>query len=301
MTRFDKIYLEITNICNLSCPFCLKGGRPPRAMQPDEIKSLIPQLKNLADSVCLHVLGEPLCHPEFDWICDLFTLWGLPVQITTNGTLIHQKKKVLLRPNAIRQVNISIHALDAISGNRERDEILGQIYQFCEQALAIKPEMYINLRFWNPAAKDLSPSLQFFRSLFHLNSLSIDLKRKKSFHISGRLYLNFDSQFDWPCLSHPLRTRSGYCYGLTSHFGILANGDVIPCCLDGNGSIALGNGFDLCIENILASYRAEAMRSHFHQGKLIEPLCQRCGFISRFDQKARRLSAKIASRKGCSG
>jgi len=294
MTKLGKIYLEIGNICNLLCPFCLPHLRPPRTMTAEQIAALLPQIKKIASSVCLHVLGEPLYHPEFDEICDLLTLWDIPVQITTNGTLLHNKKEVILKQNSIRQMNISVHALDWLPLARDCHRLLNEIHQFCCEARVIRPEMYINLRFWNFNKIEQSPSFQFFRSLFNsdgfnFNESKIDPRWKKSFHIIDRLYLHFDMQFQWPSLSNPVRSEKGYCYGLTHHCGILADGNVVPCCLDGNGTIILGNCFITPLEEILNSPRAKNMADHFNKGELAESLCRRCCFISRFDKKAGHL------------
>ncbi len=292
MVRLEKIYLEIGNICNLSCPFCLVPRRPPQTMAKDQILQILPQIQKIASSVCLHVLGEPLFHPEFDTICDLFTTWDIPVQITTNGTLLHQKQTKLLEQNSIQQINISAHALDSLPFSLGCQEILTQIRDFCNQAHIARPDLYINLRFWNYHDLGKSRAFQFFKSLFHFDDSKIDIRWKKSFLLQDRAYLNFDSQFQWPCPAHPVRSEKGYCYGLSSHCGILANGDVAPCCLDGNGEIVLGNCLITPLEDILSSPRAQNMVAHFNKGELIEPLCRRCDFISRFDKKAHRLAGQ---------
>jgi MoaA/NifB/PqqE/SkfB family radical SAM enzyme len=295
MIKLERIYLEIGNICNLACPFCLPRSRPPQTMTVDRIIRILPQIKKIASSVCLHVLGEPLFHPEFDAICDLLTVWEVPVQITTNGTLLYKKRKEILKQNTIRQINISLQALDFPHVSHDCHKLLSGIHQFCCKAMIARPELYINLRFWNFDKIEHSPTFQFFQSLFNFDVSKIDIQWKKSFHLQGRLYLNFDSQFQWPSLTHSFRSEKGYCYGLTHHCGILANGDVIPCCLDGNGEIVLGNCLVTPLEEILSLPRAQNMTAHFNKGELIEPLCRHCGFISRFDKKARRLATRHKS------
>ncbi len=290
MTKLGKIYLEIGNICNLSCPFCLVSRRAPRTMAKDQILQIIPQIKRLASSVCLHVLGEPLFHPEFDAICDFFTLWDIPVQITTNATLLHKKQKKILERNSIRQINISVHTLDSLPFSLDSQDILTRIRDFCSQAQSLRSDLFINLRFWNYHDLEKSPAFRFFKALFDFDDHKIEIQWKKSFRIQNRTYLHFETQFQWPCLTHPVRSEKGYCYGLSSHCGILANGDVVPCCLDGNGEMVLGNCLVTPLEEILASPRAQAMRNQFNRGLLVEPLCRRCDYISRFDRKAQRLA-----------
>ena len=62
----------------------------------------------------------------------------------------------------------------------------------------------------------------------------------------------------------------------------LADGTVVPCCLDSEGEIALGNLFETDMETILSSPRARAMREGLTAGKMIEPLCQKCTYARRF-------------------
>lgn len=295
MGKLEKIYLEIGNICNLSCPFCLPNLRPPETMTIGSLNRILPQIKKIASSVCLHVLGEPLFHPQFEDICDLFTLWEVPVQITTNGTLLDQKRNIILKQNSIRQINISLQAIDSLPLSHDSHKLLTDIRHFCHDMEIARPDMYINLRFWNFDKIQQSISFEFFQSVFNFDVSKIDLRWKKSFRLRNRLYLNFDSQFQWPSLIHPVQREIGYCYGLTHHCGILANGDVVPCCLDGNGTIVIGNCLDTPLEEILISPRALSMVDHFNKGQLLEPLCRRCGFISRFDKKARRLATRNKS------
>jgi radical SAM protein with 4Fe4S-binding SPASM domain len=110
------------------------------------------------------------------------------------------------------------------------------------------------------------------------------------FNIKDRLYLHFDTEFIWPSLDLPALGTSGRCYGLSSHFGILVDGTVVPCCLDKEASIPLGNALDTPIVDILASRRAQDILKGFKQNKLIEKLCQRCQYIDRFNVSAQTKS-----------
>ena len=66
--RFKKVYVEITNICNLDCDFCAKTKRKPEHMPLKLFKKVLGEIKPLTDEITLHVMGEPLLHPKFEEI-----------------------------------------------------------------------------------------------------------------------------------------------------------------------------------------------------------------------------------------
>jgi radical SAM protein with 4Fe4S-binding SPASM domain len=152
--------------------------------------------------------------------------------------------------------------------------------------------MYINYRLWNEGAEGAQASNESLIEKIRkglgvdFNSYT-DVKRKKSAHIKGRLSLHKDVRFDWPHPSQPVRSTRGFCHGLSSHIGILADGTVVPCCLDKEGNINLGNCGSQTLNQILQTPRAKAIRNGFQNGILVEDLCQKCTFISRFDGKVK--------------
>ena len=85
MKKFKKMYIEITNICNLNCIFCPKTLRKPKFMSCDEFKIIADKLKNYGDYIYLHVLGEPLLHPDIEKILSISESFNFKVIITTNG------------------------------------------------------------------------------------------------------------------------------------------------------------------------------------------------------------------------
>src|SRR5688572_28819046 len=87
-------------------------------------------------------------------------------------------------------------------------------------------------------------------------TVATDDRWRKGTRIKGRLYLHLDSRFQWPHPAQPFRSARGFCHGLSSHIGILADGTVVPCCLDKEGVLSLGNCSAQPIETILQSSRA---------------------------------------------
>ncbi len=296
MPTYRRAYVEISNICNLQCHFCPEVERQKQVMTARQFAALAPQLVGLVDEVCLHLMGEPLNHPELAAIIGICADLNLPINLTTNGVLLTGARRELLLSPIVRQINVSVHSFEANFPTREVDPYLERILSFADEAERTRPELYINLRLWDLRPGDSpAPSNERIRSILtsrygvDLSPAAIDIKRRKQVRLRGRLSAHFDSRFVWPSLTLPKRSESGFCHGLGSHFGIHADGTVVPCCLDKEAVINLGNTFDTPLEQILSSDRAELIRSGFSAGVLHEDLCQKCPFISRFDRKAKRL------------
>jgi hypothetical protein len=160
-----------------------------------------------------------------------------------------------------------------------------------------RPDLYLNYRFWNEGTPGSQSSndllLAKIRRRMQADFMNdSDVRWKKSLRIRGRLYLHFDSRFQWPDPRQPIRSRRGTCHGLSSHIGVLADGIVVPCCLDKEGVISLGNGGAQELGDIVQSPRAASIREGFQKGILVEDLCQRCTYIARFDNKVECLEKR---------
>lgn len=301
MTRpiMDRCYIEITNACNLKCAFCpspsLQSSRS--FMEPELFAQLIPQVKPWVKECYLHLLGEPLLHPKLEEILSLAKDHELPISITSNGTLIQRCAELLLSPNSLRQINFSLQALDEIPSDRAL-EAFEQILYFCQKALELKPELYINLRLWNHTAQGPLSELNqiFIQRIAQLWPTPIVLnpqaQGRKSQKLIGRLYLQFDTRFEWPGHSQEQAKNQGTCHGLRNHFGIRVDGTVVPCCLDAEGALQLGNITEQSLWECLDSPRAKWIREGFENFELRESHCQKCPYSRRFKPKSARPKSK---------
>jgi radical SAM protein with 4Fe4S-binding SPASM domain len=286
--KYNKVNIEISNICNLQCSFCPPVQREKGLMSLELFRSIVEQVAPLTDQVTLHLMGDPLVHPqlsEFIGICDHYKV---PIFLVTNGVLMNAVKEDLLLHPILRQVNFSLHSFHDNYGDKDPRTYLGKIFKYTERALTERPELYINYRLWN-LSEILGVGAQN-RSLLdrvceHFDfkfDQSINVRKNKSVRIKNRLHLHFDTEFTWPAMDLPVLGKQGTCYGLSSHFGVLANGTVVPCCLDKEGKIPLGNVKEQSLKSILGNERAQNILKGFKDHKLVEPLCQRCQYIRRF-------------------
>jgi radical SAM protein with 4Fe4S-binding SPASM domain len=290
--RFQRVYVEITNICNLRCEFCAGTARPPASMEPAFFGRVLKQITPLTDQICLHVLGEPLLHPRFEAMMDLCLASGLAVNLTTNATLLPDKVELLLRAKSLRQINFSMQSLRR--GDGLDAATLAAILEFSRQAASLRPDLYINFRLWT-LDKLHSPAHSDFNAAVH-KSIAAGLgcevpappPGRKSVRLKGRIYLHQDTLFAWPGDLTTQPRDKGFCHALSTHCAILADGTVCPCCLDANGRLALGNLHDAPLAKILDSPRARAMAAGFAAGKLIEEVCRHCTYCRRFKSRAQR-------------
>lgn len=285
---FNKIHVEITNICNLQCSFCPEVHRTKNKMAIDTFDQITSRIQKHTDHIALHLMGDPLVHPNLPQLIQICESKKLKIHIVTNGLLINPEKQQALLNPIIQQINFSLHSFVDNFPEKDPTGYLGKVFTFAEEAQRIRPELYINFRLWNLEGTHKHTD----KNLFLLEKIAerfdftppkvINLKSKKSYKIKDRLYINFDSEFVWPSLELPQLQTRGFCYGLKTHVGILVDGSVVPCCLDKEGQMVLGNILESSFEAIILSERAQKIKNGFQQRQLLEPLCQRCQFIERF-------------------
>ncbi|MDD7794093.1 radical SAM/SPASM domain-containing protein [Clostridium sp. 'White wine YQ'] len=289
MKKFKKIYIEITNVCNLACTFCPKTNRPPSFMTFETFDKILTQIKPYGEYIYFHIKGEPLLHPEIDKFLDLSFEKGFKVNITTNGTLINKVKDILISKPALRQVNFSLHSFDGNEDSKNKDEYINNIINFAKEA---KQNNIISaLRLWNLDEND-EKNLELFKNKHILEVLekefNLDYKIQdkinpvRGIKIDDSVYLNQDHEFIWPGLQEKEDDGIGFCYALRSQVGILVDGTVIPCCLDGEGIINLGNINTENFGEIIENERANNLFNGFSNRTAVEELCRKCGYRKRF-------------------
>lgn len=288
VSLFKKIYIEVTNCCNLACSFCHRTGRAKAFMSPVVFAEILERLKGYTEFISLHVLGEPLLHPDFTQLLAISHHFGFQVNLTTNGTLLARHRTSLLAAPALRQISISLHGLAQVEQG-EADLYLDEIVNFSKEA-SRSTSLYISLRLWNlrdgadeEAVAWNDRLLERLTAAFGAPALrGLDLKAERGVPLAPRVFLNPELQFVWPHPSAPDRGGHGYCRGLRDHLAILVDGTVVPCCLDAEGVLALGNLLQKPLDAILAGPRARQMHEGFGHQWLIEPLCRRCTYRLRF-------------------
>lgn len=277
MKRFRKIYLEISNLCNLRCAFCPGTKRAPKAMSPEEFSQLLPKLRPWTDYLYFHLMGEPLCHPHLETFLALAGDLGFKVILTTNGTLLRRCQNMLLSAPALHKVNISLHAFEANDLDVPFSEYLDGCFAFGKAAEGRKLVTY---RLWNHGGQDLRN--QEILTMLEQAFPQPWRENRRGQRLGTGVFLEYGDKFDWPDLSAQEGDPRVFCYGLRDQLGVLCDGTVVPCCLDHEGDLALGDLFTQDLEEILSTPRAKAIFDGFSQSRASEELCRKCGYARRF-------------------
>ena len=275
---YSRVYIEITNVCNMNCSFCHGHSRDKRFMSEDEFNLILDRLSGQTEYIYYHLMGEPLLHPLLPVFLKTAKNKGYKSMITTNGTLLNKCGDEIIN-SGIHKVNISVHSFEE-SDNDEYLSYLGKIADFAEKAN--NAGVIIVLRFWNNGIDEAKNNfaIDYFRSRFDGDWA----ENSKGLRIRNKMFIEYGDRFGWPDKNAEIQGDEVFCYGLRDHFGILCDGTVVPCCLDSDGVINLGNIFDSDIDSILSSERAAAMKSAFDCRKASEELCRRCAYAQRFSK-----------------
>ena len=275
-----RAYVEITNICNLSCSFCPGTRREPRSMTPEEFCRIAQRLRGHVGYLYLHVMGEPLLHPQLEEILSIAGELGFRVCVTTNGTLLDRRGAALLDAPALYKASVSLHSME---GNDvgELTGYLSSVWDFAQRAA--DRGVICALRLWNIGGADRRNGeiLAFLADKLGTFPLDLPQPRPGSWRLGDRIFLERAEKFDWPDLEVP-ETDIRFCLGLREQVAVLVDGTAVPCCLDHEGDIPLGNILAQPLEEILSSPRAKALYDGFSRGRPSEALCRRCGYARRF-------------------
>ena len=283
---FKKIYIEITNVCNLKCTFCPDSKRVKRFMSIEEFESVVSKISNYTKLIYLHVKGEPLLHPNLDTILSILEKYNLKTNITTNGTLINQKIEILKHSKAIRQINVSIHSFT--QNKAFSNDYLSNIFKSVEQL----DNVIISYRLWNLNSlqeNDINEYLiKQLETYYDIKNLKQILKDNQSFKLKDNIYINQDIEFAWPNVKQKPIIEKGRCLALKDQIAILVDGTVVPCCLDNNGDIPLGNIFNESIGEILNKPLTILIQENFKNNIITCDLCKSCGFLKRLESKRKK-------------
>ena len=282
----DKAYLEITNICNLRCSFCHGTKRAPRMLTDAEFELITDRLAGKVKFLYFHLMGEPLLHPSFPHFVKHAWEKGFYPILTTNGSLLAKCGGTVLE-NLPYKISISLHAPAANAAFADPSYFESCI-DFAKRAAA--KGCIVVLRLWNIGGEGEEENAAILQRLHEAfpdewapsHRDSIRLSRKKE----EKVFLEWGEHFEWPDMGCPEAPADAdiFCHAIRHQFGVLCDGTVVPCCLDSEGILALGNLLDTPLEDILQSPRARAIYDNFTNRRAIEPLCRHCDYAKRFSK-----------------
>jgi MoaA/NifB/PqqE/SkfB family radical SAM enzyme len=244
-------------------------------MTEEEFSHILAALSGHTEYVYYHLMGEPLTHPLLPKFISMAGDKGFKSVITTNGTLLPKRGDALIaaRPH---KVSISVHSFE--NENADFNAYMSGVAEFARAAA--DSGIIVVLRLWN---RGVDGGLNDRVLDFLKNNIEGDwMENSRGLRVRNRLHLEWGDRFEWPDREAELQGDEVFCYGLRDHFGILCDGTVVPCCLDSDGVIDLGNVFTQSLDRILSSPRANAIYEGFSCRRAVEDLCKRCGYAQRF-------------------
>ena len=278
MKKYRKIYIEITNNCNLNCSFCSEVKRKRKYMSLEEYEIILKKIKDYTDYIYLHVKGEPLFHPNVIKMINLAEEYNLKVNLTTNGVLFDRYAKELGKCNNLNKINFSLHS----ENKKERylEDIFDNIKYLSNKTTVI-------YRLWtlknNKLDKKSTEIVDKIKNYYNLSTETVEkIKKEKNIKIKFTIYVDKDNYFEWPTINN--HKSCGYCYALKTHIAILVDGTVVPCCLDADGVIYLGNIYNNSLKDIINSNMYIELKKSFQRRQPINLLCQSCTFKEKLNK-----------------
>lgn len=274
---FKKIYVEITNNCNLNCSFCSPVKKTKRFMTISEFEHILKEVESKTDYIYLHVKGEPLLHPNLIDFLKLAEKYNLKVNLTTNGTLFPKLVDKLKVCKALHKINFSLHC------EQDNPNYLNEIF---ESVKKLPEETIIIYRLWTLKDGNLDKKsttiVEKIKMYYKLSKETVNkIISDKNIKISPRIYVDKDNEFIWPDETNG-NESTGFCMALKTQIAILCDGTVVPCCLDSNGCIELGNIYHQSLDEIINGDKFKSLKKSFQERKITEKLCLNCTFKNRF-------------------
>lgn len=283
---FKKIYIEITNICNLNCKFCPETNRKKESMSIEQFEDAISKIHKHTKLVCLHVKGEPLLHNRLKEMLEILEKYDLKANITTNGTLIKDRLEIIKKAKSVRQINFSIHSI--MQNKQLNTQYLKDVFESVEEL----DNTIISYRLWNLQniqENTINESIiQEIEKYYKIHNLKKQLMENEFIQLKDKVFINQDIEFTWPDVSKEKIIEKGKCLALKEQVAILVDGTVVPCCLDNNGDIPLGNIFEEPLEEILQKSKSTTIKKNFENGIITCELCKTCGFLKRLESKRKK-------------
>jgi len=287
--KFYRIYIELTNICGLRCSFCPTKALPNTTMDLKFFESVVIQAKRYTSEIACHVVGDPLTLSNLGDYLDILHKYKIRALLTTSGYFLKKHGDDTLFHPAVKQINISLNAFNKNDTSISFEQYMESILKLCAKKVKRKEESFINLRMWNldeVMSEEVFNSQLFEKLSKHfgvaLNLKGLNPKEQKNIRLDYKVLLHFDNYFEWPSLQNR-DYGHGSCQGLRSHIAVLASGEVVPCCLDSDGVMALGNLHNSSLEKIILGERATCMINGFKEDRAVEELCQHCSYKDRFN------------------
>ncbi|MFP6190993.1 radical SAM/SPASM domain-containing protein [Helicobacter pylori] len=276
---FKKIYIELSDICGLQCSFCPNPKNIRGVMSLELFEKVCKEAAPLTPIITLHVLGDPCKLKNLNRYLSTAKRFSLKVDLVTSGVYLHDFEALL--QDVIYQISISLDAGLDNHNKLNQHRYIQKILEFCRYKCEKNSEVFLNLRIQDSTLEKHQNLIKPFLESFECISLETLISQGRA-RLFKKSFLNIQKTFKWPNLNaqNPLNQESKipYCYGLIKQVAILSNGVVVPCCMDTQAHINLGDLNHTPLKDILNSQKSIAIKTHFLKGEALELLCKNCSY-----------------------
>ncbi len=277
-SRFRHIYLEITNICNLNCPFCSKDNRQKEFMSLDDFKKYALMCKEYTNSLYLHIKGEPLMHQDFLEMITFLEEIGMKVKLTTNGDFLSKYQDELLKFSNLLRINISLQSL-ITKELVEVKKYLETLVCFLDK-VSLKGTTSVSLRLWNDKEDLKVVEYNNYIKQYLKDYYGQEFLDSKA--LIPHVYGSIEDKFTWPSDNDIDNLERSKCLGGSTHIGILVNGEVVLCCLDSGGKTSFGSLKEKELSDIVDSGLFNQVVTDLKNGKPYFDICKKCTYRNKF-------------------
>jgi MoaA/NifB/PqqE/SkfB family radical SAM enzyme len=271
------VILDITSSCNSQCLFCPRTRMPKNRKNGIMTKTVFNHAlteikKHHVEEVRLYSTGEPLLHPDFDYIIRRLYDEGLLITISTNGTLLNKHRDSLM---LVDHLQLSIDGWDQESYEylqppNNYKKTLDEVISFCEYALLQDTRPLITINLLQTKKTDVMKFHETWDK--YVDGITMN-------HLMGTTYYN-GNRF----ITEQHRQLKDYLYPFsidTKHgceypFDVLTvafDGKISLCCQDYNTELPLGY-IDDGLKSVFNSDQMMKIRSDFVHG--VPTVCAGC-------------------------
>jgi MoaA/NifB/PqqE/SkfB family radical SAM enzyme len=284
--KFNKVYIELTNVCGLECSFCPTKILQNQTISLDTFNTIALQVKQYTNIITFHVFGDPLVLKNLSSYLDIALKHNLKVELVTTGYYLNNFTTKTFLHDAIKQINFSLNSYNKNDMKMSLQEYMKPMIDISKEKIKQNKNIFINFRLWNLNTQNSESD--FNQKIYTIleKEFSIDLRNTtttKAIRLDNKVLIDFDNYFSWPDLKSNHFSHNT-CYGLKSHFAILASLKVVPCCLDSYGCIELGDLNKQSLDSILYNKKTTNIIDGFKNNIAVEELCKKCTFKDRFEK-----------------
>ena len=282
-----SLSVELSSCCNLSCPECVTGAglleRKASFISYSLAADIASQVRAHVLSVWLSFQGEPMMHPEFFSIAELFR--GMNPVISTNGHYLDRENCLSLAGSPLKKIIVSYDGVTP--------DVYGIYRRGGDHSLVTE-----GIRRLTSAVRERQSGLKVVvQFLIHRHNehevraaAAFADSVGAGFRIKSMQLLDPEKAGEWmPSDSRRARypvsgggarpagiTPSAGCLRMWTSAVITADGDVVPCCYDKNAGHSMGNLANSTFREIWQCGEYRIFRERVMKDRGMTDICSTC-------------------------